>query len=134
MAFQITVFVVMAALLAWVLGGTLFPRPAVGLQDGEVQMAGWDWCWEAQTSPEGHAIDWYLVRRPMGSDEGPWSRVSGGGPFAAVEPLQATGPLESSSGQFTTRVWIRTSPSASTTLTVHADGRAIIDQSVATVD
>ncbi|MBG80976.1 MAG: hypothetical protein CMJ39_09740 [Phycisphaerae bacterium] len=41
------VFFVMAALLAWALGGTLWPR-AVGVKLDEVSFGGKDWVWRAE--------------------------------------------------------------------------------------
>ncbi len=58
---RITIFVVMAALLAWALGGTLFPRPEVAARPGAT-FADAEWRWEVLVGGRDPGMTWRLVR------------------------------------------------------------------------
>ncbi|MDP7069940.1 MAG: hypothetical protein QF561_01155 [Phycisphaerales bacterium] len=77
------VFVVMAALLAWALGGTLWPRPVSAIQRPVVDASGSQWGWMVTVSSVDQEVFYTLARRR----EGQWELIEGGGPFPAVEPL-----------------------------------------------
>ena len=81
------VFVVLAALLAWVLGGTLFPAPQrVNLPSWSWGGAAWNWRVTGSASDAG-PVEWALVRRD-GRGE---SRSVALAPAGAVR--EAWGPL-----------------------------------------
>ncbi|MCH2141099.1 MAG: hypothetical protein MK100_08720 [Phycisphaerales bacterium] len=80
---RIAVFVVMAALLAWALGGTLWPRPVSAIQRPVVDVSGSQWGWEVTVDSTSREVSYRLVRR----HHGVWDPVEGGGPFPSVEPL-----------------------------------------------
>lgn len=68
--FRLAVFFVMAALLAWALGGTLFPKPHVRDFDG-VEFQGERWFWRLSiTGPrEGAVVSWEMMRAGQGDAE-----------------------------------------------------------------
>ena len=82
---KVGIFVVMAALLAWALGGTLFPQPVQGLQGPVLETPSGDLAWQVTTrlDVKDEPVTWHLVRR-SGDD---WIEVEGAGPFVAVVPL-----------------------------------------------
>ena len=82
---RIIVFVVMAALLAWALGGTLWPRPVHAVQRPVVDAGGQQWGWRVTIDPTSQEVMYHLARREGSS----WNLLEGGGPFASVEPLQS---------------------------------------------
>lgn len=106
MLFKFAVFTVMAAMLAWILGGTLFPRPVTAIQKDIINVRSWTFAWEAEIQPEHATLNWYLARYGDLGQDGPWERVAGGGPFQAVEPLQASTLGLLGDVLFTTHVWI----------------------------
>ncbi|TVQ53538.1 MAG: hypothetical protein EA377_07750 [Phycisphaerales bacterium] len=86
------IFVVMAALLAWALGGTLWPRPHV--VDGErISAAGYQYWWQMRVG--GNDYDqprWRLMMR----EEGRPARAfmsSGGGAEDPMEFEETAGPV-----------------------------------------
>jgi hypothetical protein len=82
---KVSIFVVMAALLAWTLGGTLFPQPVQGLQGPVLNTPMGAWAWQVTTrlDVKDEPVIWHLVQR---SGDG-WIEVQGGGPFMSVVPL-----------------------------------------------
>lgn len=79
------VFVVLAALLAWALGGTLFPRPSI-VEFDAVEFAGGRWYWQlAVGGREADRVAWrMMVDDETGEahalralDEQTWSQVAG---------------------------------------------------------
>lgn len=80
---RIVVFVIMAALLAWALGGTLWPRPVSAIQRPVINAGGMQWGWMVTVDPASHEVSYHLARR---HNEG-WASVAGVGPFPAVRPL-----------------------------------------------
>lgn len=103
---KLTIFVVMAALLAWALGGSLFPRARTWETDG-VSFAGAEWSWRL-VLPRGGEVRWELIRRSGDErveivDAGPWLEVAG--PIATGEGLlyggrSAVGPRDWRLGRF----------------------------------
>jgi len=120
MAFKIAVFTVMAAMLAWILGGTLFPRPVTAMQTGSIEAGGWRWSWQAEIKPDKGSLAWYLVHAKSTSDD--WDRPSGGGPFAVVEPLQQVSLSPDQDVLFTVQVWLEGQSGPATALVVRSDG------------
>jgi hypothetical protein len=98
-----TIFVIMAALLAWALGGTLFPRPARAVVGGSTSFAGRDWFWRvsvveptAGIHSEG-SVQWQLMHRqpggdPRALDDLVWREVAG--PVVSDGHLYFAGRLE----------------------------------------
>lgn len=85
MLVRIAVFVVMAALLAWALGGTLWPQPVSAVQRPVIESGGWQWGWQVTIDPGTNEVSYALARRMSGR----WEVVSGGGPFPSAAPLSA---------------------------------------------
>lgn len=79
---KLAVFVVLASLLAWVLGGTLWPRPETATVNA-VEFGGETWFWQlAVGGPETGRIEWTLMRttgngQPTPVDERRWRDVAG---------------------------------------------------------
>ena len=76
------IFFVMASLLAWALGGTLWPRAAVVDMPG-VSFAGEEWSWRLTAGGNlPDQVKWSLIRRGTASDkpvpgpEGVWFDVT----------------------------------------------------------
>lgn len=90
LVFKLAIFFVMAALLAWALGGTLFPRPVIVPPHPTVAFADAQWGWEAEvTVATPRAITWRLVSEASGT-----RTVRLDGPFEAVAgPVVAGGML-----------------------------------------
>ena len=90
---KLAIFFVLAALLAWVLGGSLFPRtPSVELDS--VSFLEDDWQWKLMLRQPGDQLRWELVRRRIDGtvevvDAGPWREVAG--PVAAGDFLVYAG-------------------------------------------
>ncbi len=133
MLFKLTVFTVMAAMLAWILGGTLFPRPVTAIPMDLINVHSWTFGWEAEIQPEHGTLNWYLARYPELDHDAPWERVAGGGPFQAVEPLQASTGSDDGGVLFTTHVWIFNdgpkegeTPWSKRALVVQADSTAVL--------
>ncbi len=106
MLFKVAVFTVMAAMLAWILGGTLFPRPVMAIPTDLIHVDSLTFGWEAEIQPDHGTLSWHLTRCATLEDNAPWERVTGGGPFQAVEPLQWSAQSNDGSVLFTTHVWI----------------------------
>ncbi len=85
LAIRITIFVVMAALLAWALGGTLWPRSSSAVQRPVIEAGGRQWGWLVTVDGAEREVSYRLARRTAGDA---WEPVKGGGPFPAVEPLR----------------------------------------------
>jgi hypothetical protein len=85
-----TIFVVLAALLAWALGGTLFPRPETAKFEG-VSFAGQRWFWKLSVGGRNDGeVRWELIKQsesgePAVHDGRRWSEVAG--------PIVADGAL-----------------------------------------
>jgi hypothetical protein len=88
---RVVVFVIMAALLAWALGGTLWPRPVSAIQRPVINAGGMQWGWLVTVDPASLDVSYHLARRRNGG----WEEVAGGGPFPAVRPLVSPGGSES---------------------------------------
>lgn len=92
------VFVVMAALLAWALGGTLWPRPQVAELQG-VPFAAAQWHWQlAVGGARGEAswMRWTMMRSiegegPIPFDQQQWIETAG--PIATTDALYYAGRL-----------------------------------------
>jgi len=82
---RIVVFFIMAALLAWALGGTLWPRPVSAIQRPVINAGGVQWGWRVTVDPASLEVSYELTQRR----DGRWEPVTGGGPFPAVMPLVA---------------------------------------------
>jgi len=82
---RIVVFVIMAALLAWALGGTLWPRSVSAIQRPVINAGGVQWGWLVTVDPASLEVSYELSKRR----DGRWEPVQGGGPFPAVMPLVA---------------------------------------------
>ena len=92
LVFRIVVFFVMAALLAWTLGGTLWPRPVSAIQRPVINAGGSQWGWKVTVNPTSLEVSYRLAERRDGS----WEPVEGLEAFHAVRPLVApTGALPS---------------------------------------
>ncbi len=84
------VFVVMAALLAWALGGTLFPRPELARFEA-VSFAGDRWYWQlAVGGKNAGEVRWRLMTQDESGKDAPfdgrsWAEVAG--PIVAGESL-----------------------------------------------
>ena len=115
--FKIAIFVVMASLLAWALGGTLFPRPVTAIQTPTVQAGGSVWAWQVTIEPQRHELVWHLVRQ---HEEG-WAHVPGGGPFDTVQPLTLS-DASSASGDVLFHVHASKRGAGLVALEVRADG------------
>lgn len=88
------VFVVMAALLAWVLGGELLPRPEV-VEMPAVRFAGKEYFWQLSVGgrQRGRMV-WRMMAADNGSsaeplDESQWTEVAG--PIVASDGLYYAG-------------------------------------------
>jgi len=81
--FKVAVFVTMAALLAWILGGTLFPHPVTAIQAPTLTAGGTTWAWQVSIEPLRHEVTWHLMRQ---TEDG-WAPVPAAGPFDTVMPL-----------------------------------------------
>lgn len=79
---KLAVFVVLAALLAWILGGTLWPRPETA-KVNPVEFGGETWFWQlAVGGAESGRVEWTLMRtgsngQPVPLDERRWRDVAG---------------------------------------------------------
>ena len=69
---KVAIFFVMAGLLAWALGGTLFPKPTVVNLPG----AG-DVYWRVSSGGELHGLQWSLIRDNQEIKTGHWQSVVG---------------------------------------------------------
>ena len=69
---KVFIFFVMAGLLAWALGGTLFPKPTVVNLPG----AG-DVYWRLSSGGDLHGLQWSLVRDDQEIKKGHWQSVVG---------------------------------------------------------
>jgi hypothetical protein len=125
--FKLAVFSVMAAMLAWILGGTLFPRPVTAMQSPSLEAGPWTWSWQAEIQPDQGSLAWHLVRRSATDDT--WVRLPAGGPFVSVEPLQqadlAISDEDLDAGVlFRVEVWSAQGPSQRHVLRVDTNGTA----------
>lgn len=69
---RLAIFFVMALLLAWALGGTLWPRP-VSASAMTVVAGGSTWTWDVRiTSYSEPALTWTLAREQGGASHGGW--------------------------------------------------------------
>lgn len=92
---KLAVFVVMAALLAWALGGTLWPR-AEQIRTEGVSFSGGEWYWRLSVGgADGEAVRWHLVKSAGENnrviEDRPWLEAAGlavadGVLFAAGRP------------------------------------------------
>jgi hypothetical protein len=83
---KVAVFIVMAALLAWALGGTLFPRPARAEFEAAT-FAGHEWIWRLSVpyrrpAPDDSGVRWELLYRDARGDTHvldvpPWAEKAG---------------------------------------------------------
>jgi hypothetical protein len=112
---KLAVFFVMAALLAWALGGTLWPRPEI-IRFDPVRAGGHEWFWQlsaGRREPDG--VRWTMMVRTPGEpaapvDERAWIEVAGpvvvadavyyagrpaGGPPWSLERVDGTGTARS---------------------------------------
>lgn len=91
---KLAIFFVMAALLAWALGGTLFPKPyVVDLEDRGVTVAGTTYFWRLSVEDRDDARPQWQFMMTDGKDETPvaetfWVDAAGpvladGGPYFA---------------------------------------------------
>ena len=69
---KVAIFFVMAGLLAWALGGTLFPKPTVVNLPG----AG-DVYWRVSSGGDLHGLQWSLIRKNQEIKTGHWQSVVG---------------------------------------------------------
>ena len=118
---RIIVFVVMAALLAWALGGTLWPRPVSAIQRPVINAAGSQWGWMVTVDSADQEVFYTLARRQKGQ----WELVEGGGPFPAVEPLAVPKGTLPEGAIFRAIVRARGLDEASQVI-VGSDGRAVV--------
>jgi hypothetical protein len=87
--FRLTMFVVMAALLAWILGGTLWPRAEVAdFPKVAWQGASW-WLREAVGGEERGMVRWTLLRQVGDERIEPWRN----GPGEPEPWIAAVGPV-----------------------------------------
>ena len=86
-----TIFVVLAALLAWALGGTLFPKPDVAdFREAAVQFDGHSWFWRVLVGGKNKGeVRWHLMRQQGRAD-----------PVALVETdcVEVAGPVIGADG------------------------------------
>ncbi|MDG2477987.1 MAG: hypothetical protein P8M32_08850 [Phycisphaerales bacterium] len=82
---RIVVFFIMAALLAWALGGTLWPWPVSAIQRPVINAGGTQWGWLVTVDPASLEVFYDLAKR----DDDGWEPIEGVGPFPAVLPLVA---------------------------------------------
>ena len=69
---RLAIFFVMALLLAWALGGTLWPRP-VSATAMSIASGGSTWTWDVRiTSYSEPALTWTLSREQGGRSHGGW--------------------------------------------------------------
>ena len=69
---RLAIFFVMALLLAWALGGTLWPRP-VSATAMSIVSGGSTWTWDARiTSYSEPGLTWTLSREQGGRSHGGW--------------------------------------------------------------
>ncbi len=129
LAIRITVFVVMAALLAWALGGTLWPRPASAVQRPVLEAGGSQWGWLVTVDGAEREVSYRLARRTAGDA---WKPVVGGGPFPAVEPLRATS-VEGEAGVLFSAT-VRSDGDHRRTIVVGSDGTIISGAVAASAD
>jgi hypothetical protein len=87
---KLAVFVVLAALLAWALGGTLFPRPEIATFDS-VSFSGGRWFWRLSVGGRNDGeVRWDLMidtgdEKPQPLDGRHWAEVAG--PIVAGDRL-----------------------------------------------
>lgn len=88
-----TIFVVMAALLAWALGGTLFPRPATSdFLAQRVQFNGGKWHWRLLVGGKNAGeVRWNLMRE---DDRGEAK------PFVETRFVEVIGPIAGDDGLY----------------------------------
>ncbi|MCZ6836658.1 MAG: hypothetical protein O7G85_12850 [Planctomycetota bacterium] len=94
---KLSLFVLFAALLAWALGGTLFPRPEIREPDS-ILFQGQQWYWRIATGgkePGPGRVVWQLMMRPSEDDDpmpiGTRTWVEGVGPIVVDENLYYAG-------------------------------------------
>ena len=74
---RLTIFFVMALLLAWALGGTLWPRPVTATAMS-IESGGVVWNWDVRiTSYSEPALTWILSMGDAGDSHGGWLGVEG---------------------------------------------------------
>lgn len=97
------VFVVLASLLAWALGGTLWPRPQVA-QMQSVHFAGSEWNWQLAVGGARNAPSWvrWTMMRSTGNhqavafDDRVWKEAAG--PIATDSALYYAGRMSDNDG------------------------------------
>ena len=116
---RIVVFIVMATLLAWVLGGTLWPRPVSAIQRPVINAGGSQWGWRVTVNPTSLEVSYRLAERRNGV----WEPVEGLNAFHAVRPLVApTGVLPNG---VLFHVSVRGPSDQPTVLAIGAGGRVV---------
>jgi hypothetical protein len=90
---KLAIFFVMAALLAWALGGTLWPRAEI-VDSEPVAIGECEWFWRLTAGGRDHRQVWSMMIRCGDADptalEGPeWAEVAG--PVLAVDGLYFAG-------------------------------------------
>jgi len=87
---KLAIFVIMAALLAWALGGTLWPRAEVAELD-PVSFDGREWYWRLSVGGrKAGEMRWTMMVRDAGGEPRPWEErtwVEVAGPVATEEML-----------------------------------------------
>ncbi len=74
---RLAIFFVMAVLLAWALGGTLWPRP-VSANAMSIVTSDSTWTWDVRiTSYSEPALTWTLAREQGGRSHGGWLEATG---------------------------------------------------------
>jgi hypothetical protein len=119
LVFRIVVFIVMATLLAWVLGGTLWPRPVSAIQRPVINAGGSQWGWRVTVNPTSLEVSYRLAERRNDT----WEPVEGLEAFHAARPLVApTGVLPSG---VLFHVSVRGPSDQPTVLAIGAGGRVV---------
>ncbi len=81
---KIAVFITMAALLAWALGGTLWPRPVSAIEQPVQTIGGERFAWQVTIRPSEGTVRYVLARQA--ADD--WVPVGPEEPFQSVLPLR----------------------------------------------
>lgn len=120
LVFRIVIFVIMAGLLAWILGGTLWPKPVSVVQPGVVTLSGQQFGWLVLVDRRSDQVRFSLVR----STPDGWDHVTGGGPFAAATPMST---FKDANGAPQARALVWPSKGKIEQLTVSPDGTVALE-------